>query len=475
VRTGGESDNLWSGRLPNNDVSRVAATPSLRKSIIVPAPHSIRFALRVVTTLAILAGAACSPARGSSSADDASAAQPGRVRPGISVLLTDSVHLIRGKRIGLLTNQTGLDEQGRSDIDLLRSDSRATAANVTLVRLFSPEHGIRGTEDRSNIASTVDERTGLPIHSLYGAMTIAPPDTTLRDLDALVFDLADIGTRTWTYVGNLVYSLRAAKRTGIELIVLDRPNPLNGARRDGPMLDASLANPDEPTPARAGQAYALYPFPLRHGMTMGEMALYYNATLNIGAHLRVIPMAGWRRAMWYDDTGLPWVRPSPNMPTLTSALIYPALVPFEGSNLSVGRGTSEAFQQVGAPWLNAAEVARTLNARGIAGVHFDAIEFTPTEPGDRKFAGQRIPGVRIVIDDRNRVHAGRLGASILWAVTRVNRDSLRVTARTFDLRFGNPAAREALMAGEDPDTVIDREIPGVVAFERAARPYFLYR
>jgi uncharacterized protein YbbC (DUF1343 family) len=179
--------------------------------------------------------------------------------------------------------------------------------------------------------------------------------------------------------------------------------------------------------------------------------------------------------MWYDDTGLPWVRPSPNMPTLTSALIYPALVPFEGSNLSVGRGTSEAFQQVGAPWLNAAEVARTLNARGIAGVHFDAIEFTPTEPGDRKFAGQRIPGVRIVIDDRNRVHAGRLGASILWAVTRVNGDSLRVTARTFDLRFGNPAAREALMAGEDPDTVIDREIPGVVAFERAARPYFLYR
>ena len=397
------------------------------------------------------------------------------MRPGITVLLDDSIHLIRGKRIGLLTNHTGIDERGRSDIDLLRSDPRAIAAQVTLATLFSPEHGIRGTEDRSNLASGIDEESGLRIHSLYGAMTVAPPDSTLRDLDALLVDLQDIGTRTWTYVGNVVYALRAARRAGITLIVLDRPNPITGARRDGPMLDANIANAEEPTAARPGRAYALYPFPLRHGMTMGEMAAYYNDTLGIGARLKVVPVAGWRRTMWFDETGLPWVKPSPNMPSLASATLYPSLVPFEGSNVSVGRGTPDAFQRFGAPWLRSREVADLLNGRGLAGVRFDAEEFTPQEPGDRKYGGQRIPGVRIVIVDRERIHAGRLSASILWALLQTNRDSLRITAPTFDLRFGSAAGREALFAGDDPDSVIDRHLPGVVAFERAVRRYQLYR
>ena len=397
------------------------------------------------------------------------------MRPGITVLLDDSIHLIRGKRIGLLTNHTGIDERGRSDIDLLRADPRAIAAQVTLATLFSPEHGIRGTEDRSNLASGIDEQSGLTIHSLYGAMTIAPPDSTLRDLDALVVDLQDIGTRTWTYVGNVVYALRAARRAGITLIVLDRPNPITGARRDGPMLDANIANAEEPTAARPGRAYALYPFPLRHGMTMGEMAAYYNDTLGIGAQLKVVPVAGWRRTMWFDETGLPWVKPSPNMPSLASATLYPSLVPFEGSNVSVGRGTPDAFQRFGAPWLRSRQVAELLNGRGLAGVRFDAEEFTPQDPGDRKYGGQRIPGVRIVIADRERIHAGRLSASILWALLQTHRDSLRITASTFDLRFGSAAGREALFAGDDPDSVIDRHLPGVVAFERAVRRYLLYR
>jgi len=397
------------------------------------------------------------------------------VRPGITVLLDDSIHLIRGKRIGLLTNHTGIDERGRSDIDLLRADPRAIAAQVTLATLFSPEHGIRGTEDRSNLASGIDEQSGLTIHSLYGAMTIAPPDSTLRDLDALVVDLQDIGTRTWTYVGNVVYALRAARRAGITLIVLDRPNPITGARRDGPMLDANIANAEEPTAARPGRAYALYPFPLRHGMTMGEMAAYYNDTLGIGAQLKVVPVAGWRRTMWFDETGLPWVKPSPNMPSLASATLYPSLVPFEGSNVSVGRGTPDAFQRFGAPWLRSRQVAELLNGRGLAGVRFDAEEFTPQDPGDRKYGGQRIPGVRIVIADRERIRAGRLSASILWALLQTHRDSLRITASTFDLRFGSAAGREALFAGDDPDSVIDRHLPGVVAFERAVRRYLLYR
>ena len=431
---------------------------------------------RAATVALLCMAAACSAPRAATDGETPAAdRQEQRVRPGISVLLSDSIHLIRGRRIGLLTNQTGIDEVGRSDIELLRTDPRAVAAQVSLVQLFSPEHGIRGTEDREQIASGVDERSGLPIHSLYGAGTVAMPDSMLRRLDALVFDLQDIGTRTWTYVGNLVYALRAAKRTGVPLIVLDRPAPLNGTRRDGPMLDSAIANPEEPSPTRPGRAYALYPFPLRHGMTMGELALYYNATLGLDAPLRVVPMAGWRRAMWFDDTKLPWVKPSPNLPSLTSATIYPSLVPLEASNVSVGRGTAEAFQQFGASWLPAEETARLLNSRGIAGVHFETVTFTPVDPGDRKFAGQRIPGVRVVIDERDRLHSGRLGASIVWALLRTSRDSLRITPLSFDLRFGSAAGREALFAGEDPDTVIDREIPAVIAFERAARPHFLYR
>ena len=402
-------------------------------------------------------------------------AQADRVRPGITVLLDDSVHLIRGKRIGLLTNQTGQDERGRSDIDLLRADPRAVSANVSLVALFSPEHGIRGTEDRENLASGIDERSGLPIHSLYGAGTLAFPDSLLRGLDALVFDLQDIGTRTWTYVGNMVYALRAAKRTGVELIVLDRPNPISGAHRSGPLLDTAIANSEEPTPTRPGRAYALHPFPLRHGVTMGEMARFYNATLGLNAPLRVVPVSGWRRGMWFDETGLPWVKPSPNLPTLTSALIYPSLVPFEGSNVSVGRGTGEAFQRFGAPWLRARETAELLNGRDLPGVRFEAEEFTPREPGDNKYGGVRIPGVRIIVEDRNRIHSGRVSATILWALLQTNRDSLRITAASFDLRFGSRAGREALFAGDDPDSVIDRDLPGVVIFERNVRPYLLYR
>ena len=399
----------------------------------------------------------------------------GGVRPGITVLLDDSVHLVRGKRVGLLTNQTGVDERGRSDVDLLTSDARATAAGVKVVSLFSPEHGIRGTEDREQIASGVDERTGLTIHSLYANTTIAPPDSTLRGLDVLVFDLQDIGTRTWTYVGNLVYALRAARRNDVELVVLDRPAPLGGERRDGPMLDSSIANAEEHTAARPGRAYALYPFPLRHGMTMGEMARFYNAELGIGARLHVVPMRGWERGMWYDDTGLAWVRPSPNMPGLWSALVYPSLVAFESSNLSVGRGTDAPFQRLGAPWLDARRTVALLAEREIAGVRFEAERFTPSGPGDRKYDGREIPGIRIRVTDRGRVHAGRVGAALLWAIARTAGDSLRLDTAGFDLRFGSPAARRALMRGDDPDEVIDETLPEVVAFTQRARRYFIYR
>jgi uncharacterized protein YbbC (DUF1343 family) len=396
------------------------------------------------------------------------------VRPGISVLLTDSIGLVRGKRVGLLTNQTGVDEHGESDIERLRGPE-AREAGVRLVRLFSPEHGIRGTEDRENLASGVDARSGLVIHSLYTNAAIAPPDSTLRDLDLLVVDLQDIGTRTWTYVGSMLYAMRAAARRGLPIVVLDRPNPLGGAHVYGPMLDSALANPEEPSASRPGRAYALYPAPLRHGLTMGELALFFNAELRIGAQLHVVPAAGWRRAMWFDETGLPWVRPSPNLPTLASATIYPALVAFEATNLSVGRGTPDAFQRLGAPWLPADRVVAMLNARNLPGVRFERSDFTPTGATDGKFSGREIAGLRIVLTDRERFSPGRTGAALLWAIARAAPESLVVRPTVWDDRFGRPRMREALLRGDDPDEVVRADSSAVSAFSHKVARFELYR
>jgi len=396
------------------------------------------------------------------------------VRPGIDVLLTDSLSLIRGRRIGLLTNHTGIDARGESDIERLRG-AEARAAGASLVRLFSPEHGIRGTEDRENLASGIDARSGLTIVSLYTTATIAPPDSTLRDLGVLVIDLQDIGTRTWTYVGAMLYAMRSAGRLHLPVIVLDRPNPLSGLHPDGPMLDSTLANPDEPTAARPGRAYALYPAPLRHGLTMGELARFFVSKLHLETELHVVPVAGWRRRMWFDETGLPWVRPSPNLPTLASATIYPALVAFEATNLSVGRGTADAFQRIGAPWLPADRVVQVLTARALPGVRFERSDFTPQGATDGKFSGRSIPGVRIVLTDRDRFSPGRTGAALLWAVSRAAPESLVVRGPAFDDRFGRPWMREAILRGADPDSVVARDRGAVDAWERAVAPFQLYR
>jgi uncharacterized protein YbbC (DUF1343 family) len=397
-----------------------------------------------------------------------------KVRPGITVLLSDSIHLIRGKRIGLLTNQTGINERGASDIDLLR-EKKARDAGVSLVQLFSPEHGLRGTEDRQNIASGIDRKSGLPVYSLYGRETMAPPDSILQRLDALVYDLQDIGTRTWTYVGAMVYSMRASARVRKPIIVLDRPNPITGYIIEGPLLDSSLANPEDPEPGRPGLAFALWPMPLRHGMTIGELALYFNEVLKIRADLHVVPMQGWRRDVWFDLTSLPWVKPSPNMPSLWSAMLYPGLVAFEASNLSVGRGTPEAFQRVGAPWLNAAATVAILKDREIPGVRFFVETFTPQNPTDQKYGGQTIPGIKIQVIGRSNLQAARVGASLLWAINKTAGSKLTIRNRDFDLRFGSPRVREALLRGEDPDVLIDREYKAAYAFRESTRQYLLYK
>jgi len=398
-----------------------------------------------------------------------------KVVPGMTVLLTDSIGLIRGKRVGVIANQTSIDARRRSIVDLLATDPKVREAGVVLAAVFAPEHGIRGTEDRTDLPDYVDPKTGVRIYSLYRAATTAPPDSVVRNLDAVIFDLQDVGTRTWTYVGAMVYAMRSAARHGKPFIVLDRPNPLTGFFSEGPILEAALANADTAMPGRPARAYALHPMPLRHGLTIGEMALYYNQELAIGADLHVVPMKGWSRDIWFDRTDLPWVKPSPALVSLQSVLLYPSLVAFESTRLSVGRGTDAPFQRFGAPWMRVKEVLDLLAQRPIRGIKFEAETFVPVSPADGKYNGQQVPGIRMRITNRNQVQPSRIGATILWALARTSLDSLRIDTTGFDLRFGDPDIRRALVRGEDPDVLIDRELAAVIAFRDRARVHFLYR
>jgi len=417
----------------------------------------------IVSVLAVVSGCTVIYHRN----DDPSELPEATVRPGITVLLHDSVGLVSGKRLAILTNQSGIDEHGRSDVDLLLTDKRATGANVHLVEVFSPEHGFRGTEDHEGIPSTVDAKTGLPIISLYGAHgTGAPPDSAVRAVDMILIDLQDVGSRTWTYQGAMVYTMRAAAAQKKPVVVLDRPNPITGSVVEGPVLDSALANENT--------AWALYPIPLRHGMTMGELARFYNDVFHIGATLHVIPARGWTREIWFDRTGLPFVAPSPSLQSLESEMLYTGLVAFEASNLSVGRGTPEAFQRIGAPWLNADSVIKILKLRPVRGVRFDREDFTPVKPGDGKYSGQHIPGIRIIVTDRSALQTARLCAALLSAVHRVHPDKLTLQLPRFDREFGSTAVREAILAGQDPDAVIDRTYGPAYAFRERVRPYLLY-
>ncbi len=340
-----------------------------------------------------------------------------RVLPGIDVLLTDSARLIRGKRLGLITNQSGIDAAGVPTIDRLARDSA-----TRLVMLFAPEHGLRGTAaPGASVGDSVDRATGLPIYSLYGANR-APTPAQLARIDALVVDLQDVGTATWTYVTTLVYAMRAAARAGKRVIVLDRPDPI-GCAVAGPSFDSGAVGASFIRPL---------PVPLRHGMTLGELARFANRRLAIGADLVVVPVKGWSRCEWFDATGLPWVRPSPNLPDLESTAWYPGMVLFEATNLSVGRGTDAPFRQIGAPWLDTTRLVREARQRGVA---VRPVVMTPDHPGDGRFAGKRIPGVRLTGNGRSGdVIAAAL--RLLDAVQAIHPDSLRIDSTALAIRLG---------------------------------------
>jgi uncharacterized protein YbbC (DUF1343 family) len=367
------------------------------------------------------------------------------------VLLRDSLHLVRGERVGLITNETGVDAGGVSTIDRL-----ARAPGVRLVALFSPEHGILGRSGpgesvRDTIlgpGDTVDARTGLPIYSLYGPRR-APSAAELAAVDELVVDLQDVGARTFTYVSTTIRAMRAAAAAGKRVIVLDRPDPI-GCAVQGPLLDSGYTS-----------FIGMLPVPLRHGMTIGELARLANARLHIGADLVVVPVAGWHRCEWFDRTGLPWVRPSPNLPDLESVAWYPGTVLFEATNLSVGRGTAAPFRQVGAPWLAAARVARAMARR--YGIRLDTVTFTPRASGDGKYDGRRVAGLRFPPADRGAGDPVRDALRLLATIRDLQPARLRIDARGLALRLGRPFTGTTRWPQE------------VERFRRERRPFLLYR
>lgn len=352
------------------------------------------------TVLAISALAAtASCAQRSDSQQPAQRRQGGRVLLGVEVLLRDSLHLVQGKRVGLITNHTGMLPDGRSTIDVLHRHPE-----IQLTALFAPEHGLRGSAAAGErIASSVDSATGVPIHSLYGE-TRVPTAEMLRDVDVVLYDIQDVGARVYTYQWTMALSAEAVSKAGKTFIVLDRPNPIRGDRVEGGVLDPAFRS-------FVGQ----YPVALRYGLTAGELLRHLVATGQVQADVAVVPMAAWRRDLWWEETGLPWRNPSPNIRTMDAAILYTGTVFFEGTNLSEGRGTSMPFQLIGAGWLtDAGAIAKALNAKRIPGVVFDSTIVT-VEPG-QKWGGERIPMIVVVVSDRNEVVPVRVGLELLRAI-----------------------------------------------------------
>lgn len=381
----------------------------------------------------------------------AAAPRNGVVKTGIDVLAECGFAPLAGRRVGLITNHTGLDAAGRRTADVL-----ARAPNLRLTALFSPEHGLTGTLDEK-VGSTVDPATGLVVHSLYGATTRPTPEM-LAGLDTLVFDIQDAGVRYYTYITTLAYAMEAAFRFGLQVVVLDRPNPLNAAAVQGPVMEPGL---------RSFAGY--FPLPTRHGMTVGEIARLFNTEARIGADLLVVPMVGYRRDAWFDATGRSWINPSPNLRSLTQATLYAGVGMVEGANVSVGRGTATPFEVVGAPWINGAQLAEYLNARRIPGVRFRPTAFTPTSSAYR---GRPIEGVRIDLLDRDALDAPAMGIEIIAALHRLYAGSFR-TDQTAGM-VGSRAVVQQVQSGADPAAIRATWQPELARFQQARRQYLLY-
>ncbi len=394
------------------------------------------------------------------SAERRMSARNGSVKTGIDVLENHAFDVLqtagRKTRIGLLTNQTGIDAQGRRTIDVL-----AQASGVSLDAIFSPEHGVMGTLDTTHVSDTKDAATGITVYSVYGGTDAArrPSPDVLKQLDAVVIDIQDAGVRFYTYETTMGYFLEAAAQAGIEVIVLDRPDPVTGSFVQGPVSDAGQESFTD-----------YWTVPVRHGMTMGELAKMFNAERNINAKLTVIPMEGWERGDWFDSTGLEWMNPSPNLRDVTEEALYPGVALVEGTNVSVGRGTDSPFELLGAPWIKGRELAEYMNARGIFGVRFVPTAFTPDAA---IYSGEKCEGVNLVLTDRNSMDAPELGIELAAALKKLYPADYKID-RMPEL-LANQATYNALLAGEDPRRIAQDWQEGLEKFEAIREKYLLYK
>jgi len=373
------------------------------------------------------------------------------VRVGIDVLEEQHFRLLRGKRIGLITNQTGVDWRGRRTIDVI-----AHASGVKLVALFSPEHGI-GAKANAPVGDSVDGPTDLPIYSLYGNVR-RPTEAMLNNVDVLVFDIQDAGVRFYTYVTTMAYCMEEAAKRKIPFFVLDRPNPLGGEVIEGPTLD-----PDRTS------FTGYFPMPVRYAMTMGEFAQMFNAENHIGADLYVMTMQGWHRRDTYDQTGLPWIPPSPNLRTVNAVFLYPGVEILQAGEESVGRGTDTPFELVGAPWIHSAELAAALNSRNIPGVSFAPAQFTPSED---PYNGKLCQGVRIRVTERDSFRSMRMGLEIAHVLHQLYPSHLYAG---WNILLGSQSTFERLIHGDAPADIVASWSADLDKFRKMREKYLLYK
>ncbi|MBZ5592288.1 MAG: DUF1343 domain-containing protein [Acidobacteriia bacterium] len=381
-------------------------------------------------------------------------ARNGQVETGLDVWADEGFRALKGKRVGIITNQTGIDRQGRRISDVM------LAAGVRVAALYSPEHGILGKEDHEGIGHTTDAKTGIKVWSLFADQSRRPTAEMLRGIDVMVFDIQDIGARFYTYVSTMAYAMEECAKAHIPFYVLDRPNPITGAHVEPPLLDRDKLS-----------FVGYFPLPLRHGMTIGELASLFNAENHIRADLTVVPMKGWERGDWFDSTGLPWVNPSPNMRSLTAALLYPAVAMLEYSpDYSVGRGTDAPFEMIGAEFIRGRDLADYLNQRWIPGVRFYPVRF---QPSSSPLAGREVEGIRFVVTSRESFDASRLGFEMASALRKLYPG--KIALETNRKLIGNEQVMRALEAGEDPESIRQQQQDALEGFLQLREKYLLYR
>jgi uncharacterized protein YbbC (DUF1343 family) len=382
------------------------------------------------------------------------------VRPGIEVLLDDSLHLVRSRRIGLVTNQSGIDARGRRNLD------RLIGAGLRVTAVFAPEHGLRGTIDvdvAPDRRQETDSSTGTPVYLLHDGVRLHPPTPAMLDsVDVLVVDLQDVGARYYTYPAAVATIMEGAAGGRVPVVVLDRPNPIGGAVQ-GDVQDSATAS-----------AVARFPIAMRHGMTIGELARLARATLGLAADLHVVPLDGWRRSMDFEATGLPFVPPSLNLRNLESLYHYPGLCLFEGTNLSVGRGTDAPFEQLGAPWLDTAAVLSRLRQAGPAGVKFSGTSFRPTSPGDGKYPDSLVSGIRLILTDRTDYDPTVTAAHILAALKAAHPADFAFRPAQFDRLAGGPELRLAIERDDEVSRIAARWEEELKRFRHRRRAFLLY-